>query len=76
MWQKINTKLKNLLKRKKDKTRKLSESLCKDALKILREIVDADVSLHIWLDRGLGFGQGSLFDAQLGKLTRVVASRI
>ena len=52
-----------------------SESHCEDALEILQEIVDADASLHMWFDRGLDFGYGSLVDAQLGNLPRVVTSQ-
>ena len=52
-----------------------SESHCEDALEILQEIVDADASLHMWFDRGLDFGHGSLVDAQLGNLPRVITSR-
>ena len=52
-----------------------SESLCEDALKILQEIVAADASLQMWFDRGLDLGHGSLVDAQLGNLPRVVTSR-
>ena len=52
-----------------------SERHCEDALEILQEIVDADASLHMWFDRGLDFGHGSLVDAQLGNLPRVVTSR-
>lgn len=44
-------------------------------LEILQEIVDADVSLHIWFDRGLDFGHGSLVDASLRNLSHVVTSR-
>ncbi len=55
--------------------RQLSESHCEDALEILKEIVDADAGLHMWFDRGLDFGHGSLVDAQLGNLPRVVTSR-
>ena len=44
-------------------------------MEILQEIVAADASLHIWFDRGLDFGHGSLVDAQLGNLPRVVTSR-
>ena len=40
---------------------------CEDALEILHELVDADVSLHMWFARGLDFGQESLVDAQLKK---------
>ena len=52
-----------------------SESHCEDALEILQETVDADASLHMWFDRGLDFGHGSLVDAQLGNLPRVITSR-
>ena len=52
-----------------------SESHCEDALEILQEIIAADASLQMWFDRGLGFGHGSLVDAQLGNLPCVVASR-
>ena len=41
----------------------------------MQEIVDADSSLQMWFDRGLDFGHGSLVDAQLGNLPRVVTSR-
>ena len=51
------------------------ESLCEDALEILQEIEDADVSLHMRFDKGLDFGHGSLVDASLGNLPRVVTSR-
>ena len=51
------------------------ESLCEDALEILQEIVAADVSLQIWFDRNLDFGHGSLIDASLGNLPRLVTSR-
>jgi hypothetical protein len=61
-------------KDKSTKFRNLSESHCEDALEILQEIVDADASLHMWFDRGLDFGHGSLVDAQLGNLPRVVTS--
>ena len=44
-------------------------------MEILQEIVAADASLHMWFDRGLDFGHGSLVDAQLGNLPRVVTSR-
>ena len=62
-------------KDKSTKFRNLSESHCEDALEILQEIVDADASLHMWFDRGLDFGHGSLVDAQLGNLPRVITSR-
>ena len=51
-----------------------SDSHCEDALEILQEIAAADASLHMWFDRGLDFGHGSLVDAQLGNLPRVVTS--
>ena len=51
------------------------ESLCEDALEILQEIFAADASLQIWFDRNLDFGHGSLIDASLGNLPRLVASR-
>jgi len=47
-------------KDKSTKFRNLSESYFEDALEILHEIVDADASLHMWFDRGLDFGHGSL----------------
>jgi hypothetical protein len=51
------------------------ESLCENALEILQEIVAADASLQIWFDRHLDFGHGSLIDASLGSLPRLVTSR-
>ena len=51
------------------------ENLCEDALEILQEIVAADASLQIWFDRNLDFGHGSLIDASLGNLPRLVTSR-
>ena len=51
------------------------ESLCEDALEILQEIVAADASLQIWFDRNLDFKHGSLIDASLGNLPRLVTSR-
>ena len=51
------------------------ESLCEDALEILQEIVAADASLQIWFDRHLDFEHGSLIDANLGNLPRLVTSR-
>ena len=62
-------------KDKSTKFRNLSESFCEEALEILQEIVDADASLQMWFDRGLDFGHGSLVDAQLGNLPRIVTSR-
>ena len=49
-----------------------SESLCEDALEILQEIVHHDVSLQTWFDRELDFGHGSLIDASIGNLPRIV----
>jgi hypothetical protein len=51
------------------------ESLCEEALEILQEIVAADASLQIWFDRNFDFGHGSLIDASLGNLPRLVTSR-
>ena len=51
------------------------ESLCEDALEILQEIVAANASLQIWFDRNLDFTHGSLIDASLGNLPRLVTSR-
>ena len=51
------------------------ESLCEDALEILQETVAADASLQIWFDRNLDFAHGSLIDASLGNLPRLVTSR-
>ena len=51
------------------------ESLCEDALEMLQEIVQHDGSLQIWFDRGLDFGHGSLIDASIGNLPRLVTSR-
>jgi hypothetical protein len=51
------------------------ESLCEDALEILQEIA-ADASLQMWFDRNLDFGHGSLIDASLGNLLRLVTSLI
>jgi len=51
------------------------ESLCEDALEILQEFVAADASLQIWFDRNLDFAHGSLIDASLGNLPRLVTSR-
>ena len=44
-------------------------------MEILQEIVNADASLHTWFDRGLDFVHGSLVDAQLDNLPRVITSR-
>ena len=52
-----------------------SESLCEDALEILQAIVFKDASLQVWFDRALDFGHGSLIDASIGNLPRIVTSR-
>ena len=51
------------------------ESLCEDALEILQELVSDDASVQIWFDRSLDFKHGSLIDASLGNLPRLVTSR-
>jgi hypothetical protein len=51
------------------------ESLCEDALEILHEIITADPSLQLWFDRELDFAHGSLIDANLSSLPRLVTSR-
>lgn len=51
------------------------ESLCEDALEMLQEILHADANIQIWFDRALDFSAGSLIDASLGNLPRVVTSR-
>ena len=51
------------------------ESVCEDALEILHEIVTADPSLQLWFDRELDFSHGSLIDANLSSLPRLVTSR-
>ena len=51
------------------------ESLCEEALEILQEIVVADASFQIWFVRHLDFEHGSLIDASLGNLPRLVTSR-
>ncbi|MDA9914759.1 hypothetical protein N9D88_02915 [Alphaproteobacteria bacterium] len=51
------------------------QSLCEDALEILHEIVTAGPSLQLWFDRELDFSHGSLIDANLSSLPRLVTSR-
>jgi hypothetical protein len=51
------------------------ESLCEDSLEILQEIITADPSLQLWFDRELDFAHGSLIDANLSSLPRLVTSR-
>ena len=52
-----------------------SESFCEDALEILQEILHYDSTLRIWFDRELDFGHGSLIDASIANLPRIVTSR-
>ena len=42
---------------------------------MLQELLHADAIIQQWFDRGLDFGHGSLVDAQLGNLPRVITSR-
>jgi flagellar biosynthesis GTPase FlhF len=51
------------------------ESVCEDAMEILHEIFTADPSLQLWFDRELDFAHGSLIDANLSSLPRLVTSR-
>lgn len=51
------------------------ESLCEGALEILHEIVTSDPSLQLWFDREVDFSHGSLIDANLSSLPRLVTSR-
>ncbi|MFT7228954.1 MAG: hypothetical protein ACI8PW_001544 [Methylophilaceae bacterium] len=51
------------------------EILCENVLEVLQEIVAADASLQICFDRNLNFGHGSLINASLGYLPRLVTSR-
>ena len=55
--------------------RQLQTWLSEDALEIRQEIVASDASLQIWFDRHLDFEHGSLIDASLGNLPRLVTSR-
>ncbi|MDA8799826.1 hypothetical protein N9N63_01275 [Amylibacter sp.] len=52
-----------------------SESLCKDALEILHEILHLDGSLRIWFDRDISFEVGGDLSADIVSLPRLVTSR-
>jgi hypothetical protein len=52
-----------------------SESLCEDALEILREILHYDSSLRVWFDRDISFEVGSDLSADIVSLPRLVTSR-
>ena len=52
-----------------------SESLCKDALEILQEILHYDSSLRIWFDRDSSFDVGGDLSADIVSLPRLVTSR-
>ena len=51
------------------------ESLCEDALEILKEIVAADASLQVWFDRDISFEVGGDLSADIVSLPRLVTSR-
>lgn len=51
------------------------ESLCEDALEILKEIVAADASLQVWYDRDISFEVGGDLSADIVSLPRLVTSR-
>ena len=52
-----------------------SESLCEDALEILKEILHYDSSLRVWFDRDISFQVGSHLSADIVSLPRLVTSR-
>ena len=52
-----------------------SESLCEDALEILREILHYDSSLRVWFDRDISFEVGGDLSADIVSLPRLVTSR-
>ena len=52
-----------------------SESLCKDALDILQEILHYDSSLRIWFDRDISFEVDGDLSADIVSLPRLVTSR-
>lgn len=52
-----------------------SESLCEDALEILREILHYDSSLRVWFDRDISFEVGGELSADIVSLPRLVTSR-
>lgn len=57
------------------KCRAQSEGLCEEAFEVLQEILAQDPFLRIWFDREVEFEQGSLIDASLANLPRLVTSR-
>ena len=52
-----------------------SESLCEDALEVLKEILHYDSSLRVWFDRDISFQVGSHLSADIVSLPRLVTSR-
>ena len=52
-----------------------SESLCEDALEILKEILHYDSSLRVWFDRDISFEVGGELSADIVSLPRLVTSR-
>ena len=52
-----------------------SESLCEDALEILKEILHYDSSLRVWFDRDISFEVGGDLSADIVSLSRLVTSR-
>ena len=52
-----------------------SESLCEDAIEILREILHYDSSLRVWFDRDISFEVGGDLSADIVSLPRLVTSR-
>lgn len=52
-----------------------SESLCEDAIEILREILHYDSSLRVWLDRDISSAVGGDLSADIVSLPRLVTSR-
>jgi hypothetical protein len=51
-----------------------SESLCEDAIEILREILHYDSSLRVWFDRDISFAGGGDLSADIVSLPRLVTS--
>ena len=52
-----------------------SESLCEDALEILREIPHDDSTLRVWFDRDINFEIGGDLSADIVSLPHLVTSR-
>jgi tetratricopeptide (TPR) repeat protein len=52
-----------------------SESLCEDALEILKEILHNDSSFRVWFDRDISFEVGGDLSADIVSLPRLVTSR-